>query len=159
MSDTLKYPLLFIAVVVLDQASKWLILPYKESPIGVTRFLTFSVDTNRGISWGLFNTTNTWLFVVITLIIGLLTLSLCVYAYQQYKQGNTIYGELLVIAGSVSNIIDRVVHAGVIDFIAIHFGSYTWPVFNLADVAIVLGVFIMFIQHIVLPHKEVISDA
>ncbi len=156
---SLRYTILFVAVVVLDQLTKWLVMRFLPEPVDITGFLTFDLTLNRGISWGLFNDTTTWLFIFITFIICVLTVSLCVYAYQQLKLGNTIYGELLVIAGSLSNIIDRVIHNGVVDFIVVHLGLYTWPVFNLADAAIVVGVFIMFLQHIVFPRQEVVMDA
>ena len=64
-----------------------------------------------------------------------------------------------MIAGSLANIIDRIIYSGVIDFIAFHVGPYHWPIFNLADCAIVVGVLIMFVQQIVFPRQEVIVDA
>ena len=159
MSDRSKSALLMMIVVVLDQVSKWSVMTCMSEPVEITSFLSFHLTYNRGISWGLFNGAASWLFVVITGIICMLTISLCVYAYQQRTLGNAIDGELLVIAGSFSNCIDRIIHSGVVDFIVIHLGEYTWPVFNLADIAIVVGVFIMFLQHIIFPRREVVLDA
>ena len=61
-----------------------------------------------------------------------------------YKRGESILGHVCVIAGSVANIVDRIVYHGVIDFIVVSFRHYSWPVFNIADMAIVAGVVIIF---------------
>ncbi len=54
----------------------------------------------------------------------------------------------MVIAGSVSNILDRVVYGGVVDFIHVHINGWSFAVFNIADVAIVVGVCIMMLQEV-----------
>lgn len=154
MSGSRKYLMLGTLVAAIDQLIKWLIIFYVPLPTVVTSFLSVHLALNRGISWGLLNGTNNWLFVSVTVLISIFTLVLLVYAYNRYKKGFTIYGETLVIAGSLSNSIDRIVHGGVVDFIAIHIGPYTWPVFNLADCAIVLGVGILFVQQLFLSRNE-----
>ncbi len=145
----MSYLLPAVIIVLIDQNSKWIALYYWRSYTAITNFLSFQVTLNRGISWGLLPQaeTNTLLFLGVSICIMLLTFGLAVYAVKRYKKGYAAYGELLVIAGSVSNIIDRCIHKGVIDFIIVHWGDYVWPVFNLADMAIVCGVFIMFVQH------------
>ena len=102
MKEALKYSILVISVLVLDQLTKWLVT-YVE-PLSITNFLLLAKTENRGISWGLLNGTDSRLFVFITIIVSLLTAFLCVYAYRRQREGYAIYGELLVIAGSVSNI-------------------------------------------------------
>jgi signal peptidase II len=69
------------------------------------------------------------------------------YAYHQYLCGNSIIGEVCVVTGSLSNLIDRVVYHGVIDFIILSYNDFSWPVFNIADTIIVLGVGIMIFQY------------
>jgi signal peptidase II len=70
------------------------------------------------------------------------------YAYEQYKEGHNVVGETLVVAGSVSNIIDRFWYGGVVDFIEFSYGTWIWPSFNIADMCIVFGIAIMLISHI-----------
>ena len=67
-------------------------------------------------------------------------------AYQRYRKHELIIGELLVIAGAGSNIMDRIRMGGVIDFIKLSAGDFVWPLFNIADICIVIGVFIMFVS-------------
>ena len=150
MKKLMRSYLLPAAVIIFfDQVTKGIAFYYWQSYTAVTSFLSFQVTLNRGISWGLLPgaETNTLLFLGISICIILLTFGLAVYAVQRYKKGYAFYGELFVIAGSCSNIIDRCIHKGVVDFIIVHWGDYVWPVFNVADMAIVCGVFIMFIQH------------
>jgi len=72
---------------------------------------------------------------------------LCWFAYYNYKQGNNIAAEVCIIAGSISNLIDRVIYGGVIDFIILSYGSLSWPVFNVADAMIVLGVILLLLKY------------
>ena len=63
--------------------------------------------------------------------------------YARWILGKNILGEIFVLSGAISNIIDRFYYHGVIDFISLHWKKYYWPIFNLADLFIVLGVFLM----------------
>ncbi len=52
-----------------------------------------------------------------------------------------------VLGGAVGNLIDRIVHLEVIDFLDVHlWGGYTWPTFNLADSFIVVGVILLVVE-------------
>lgn len=53
---------------------------------------------------------------------------------------NKLVGLIAIIAGSLSNIVDRFIYGGVIDFIELSYNQWIWPVFNVADVAIVCGI-------------------
>ncbi len=144
MSRNKRYLVLFFLVVLVDQVSKGYAIRWWCSENVVNSFLSFQVTLNRGISWGLFNYGDTITFVAITALILLVTVVLVFSAYHKHRQGVPFYGELLVIAGSCSNIYDRFVCGGVIDFISVHVKDLFFPVFNFADCFIVLGVLIMF---------------
>ncbi len=77
----------------------------------------------------------------------LVTMIVASIAYRRFLQSRFVLGEVLVVSGSFSNLIDRVLHYGVIDFIQILYGDWSWPLFNIADCCIVVGVIIMFIQY------------
>jgi len=106
----------------------------------------FRLMFNRGMSWGIFNSQVNYIFVAVSILICAITLWLLRYIIFKYRTGLSIFPESLVFLGSLSNIFDRFVYGGVIDFIAVDFGSWTFPLFNLADCAIVLGVFLMFLN-------------
>lgn len=144
------YVLLVSCIIFVDQLTKWFAVQYWQDERVFSDFLSFKMITNRGISWGLLSLaqTNSFLFVAISVAIFLLTLGVALYAYRRYIDGYAVYGELSVVAGSCSNLLDRCLQKGVIDFIVVHWNDYVWPVFNLADVAIVCGVGIMLAQHL-----------
>jgi signal peptidase II len=134
-------------LIALDQATKWLIL-LSSPPYHMSQYLTFERTFNRGISWGLFAGPSTRVFVTVSLLIAALTLVLGISAYRRYKRGLGIFPEVIIIAGSCSNLIDRVIHGGVVDFILLQYKGYSWPVFNIADIAVVLGVIGLFFRQI-----------
>ncbi|MDZ4151728.1 signal peptidase II [Methylicorpusculum sp.] len=108
--------------------------------------ISFDVVFNRGVSWGLFASDGMLGFVLVAILIGAITGILAYYTYTRWHAGMSVWAELLILAGSVSNLIDRVLYHGVIDFIRLSWGSFAWPIFNIADCCIVLGVFFVFIK-------------
>lgn len=146
------YPL-FLGVFGLDRLSKWWIIASGIVSKKITPWLTFDLQLNRGVSWGFLHSLNEWVFIGVTLCVIAITAALAVYAWCEAQHNRAIYGQVMVLAGSLSNILDRIMYGGVIDFIHMHFKQWSFAVFNIADVAIVLGVFIMMMQ-VVLDDNE-----
>lgn len=72
----------------------------------------------------------------------LAALGFVLYLYRRHRPGSR-WGEaglFLVFGGGLGNLIDRVAHGEVIDYLLFHYGGYHWPAFNLADSGITLGV-------------------
>ncbi len=150
MKDSMKrwwrYGLLALGVLIIDRLTKWYALQQFQVPVHINQFLSFELTFNRGISWGMFHGASTQVFLVVSVAIALVTCLVASYALKEFKKGRPIIGETLVIAGSLSNLIDRAVYGGVIDFILVSYGTWSWPVFNGADMAIVLGVGLMIME-------------
>jgi signal peptidase II len=144
----LKYLVLFITALGLDRWTKWLALS-NNVDFQLCPILNFSLMWNRGVSWGLFHGASAHGFYLLTAFIILVTLGLAYYAFyhQFYKQKACIFLEVLVLSGAVSNIIDRFVYGGVIDFIQFHLGDWYFPTFNVADIFVVCGVFGLLINN------------
>ena len=83
------------------------------------------------------------MIVIITIIITVFLIK-----YTQEKELNKLekisYG--LVIGGALGNIIDRVFYGYVIDFIDVHIFNYNYPIFNLADSFIVIGIILILMD-------------
>jgi signal peptidase II len=148
------YSFLFTMLVILDQLTKvwalcFLIIPYHTKvwlpKVIAPLELALEVVINRGISWGMLHSENEANFWLLTLLIIGIVIFLAHHAYMRWKQVHLIIGEVMVLAGAVSNIIDRVHYRGVIDFIMLTWRDVSWPTFNLADSMIVVGVGIMLI--------------
>ncbi|HLJ31869.1 MAG TPA: signal peptidase II [Candidatus Babeliales bacterium] len=142
------YFILAFTIFVADRLSKIAALQwYLNNPRQITSFLSFDIVFNRGISWGMFHSTHNVVFMIVTFVIAMMTALVCRIAYHKYKQGKDITGEVCIIAGSLSNVVDRVVYGGVIDFIVLSYGNLTWPVFNIADAMIVIGVGLLLLRY------------
>lgn len=140
------YLILGFLICIFDRFAKSYVLSNCTSKCVVNRFLSFEVIFNRGISWGVFHSASDIVFILVTITITLITIFLAGYAYVRFQHGLTVFGEVLVFTGSFSNLIDRVVYSGVIDFIVLSYNGWSWPVFNIADSVIVFGIGIMVIQ-------------
>ena len=130
----------------MDQAHKWWMLgPYDitaRQPVPVTGFLDLVMVWNRGISYGLLaqnSSLGRWLLITLAFVVAF---GLWLWAVRaRTPLGAAATG--LVIGGALGNGIDRVVHGAVADFFLVHAFDFNWYVFNVADVAIVIGVVLL----------------
>lgn len=129
--------LLVIVVVCADQFTKWAVRAFVRMPFVVTNWWCIRPIFNAGGTWGLGSG-----YAAMPQFLIVLTGCILVLLYKRARAGGCRIniGYALVIGGAVSNAIDRLVYCAVFDFIALHYRCYCWPVFNLADVAIVTGV-------------------
>jgi signal peptidase II len=137
-------PLLIAAVILLlDQASKLFLLfvynlPVRE-PLVMAPFLEFITVWNSGISYGLFqqhDEVGRWILVGVTCAA---TTGLTVWMLRTSHRF-LAFSLALIVGGAVGNLIDRISYGAVFDFVHLHFGTFSWYVFNVADAAIVAGV-------------------
>lgn len=144
-------PLLALAVLALDQATKWLALAHLDpyQPVAVTPFFNLVLVWNRGVSFGLFagaGEHGPWLLTLVAAAIGAFLL---VWLYRETRPV-TRTALWLVLAGAVGNVIDRVRFGAVVDFLDFHAMGYHWPAFNVADSAIVVGAGLILLDSLVL---------
>ena len=62
-------------------------------------------------------------------------------------------GFFLIICGAISNLLDRLMNEYVIDFIYLHYDSFYWPAFNIADIYITIGI-MMIILNVIINFKK-----
>lgn len=139
------YSTLITGIVLLDRLTKWWALSVCAlRPLVINTYVSFFVAYNRGMAWSLAASHDDRIFFVVTIVVLCMTLLIAYMAYyRHYKQHKTIFGECVVIAGSLGNLYDRCTVGGVIDFIECCYADWCWPVFNIADMAVVIGVGIM----------------
>lgn len=137
------YSILFIACIVIDRLTKaWALKACVQECI-VTPWLSCSLAFNRGVAWSFFHSDSPIIFIGVTLVVILVIAAIAWQAYQRYHTNEHLWGEVLVLAGACSNVIDRLWYGAVIDFIGFSYNTFSWPLFNAADVFIVIGVMIM----------------
>ena len=121
-----------------DQSSKWWILNWvMDTPkvIPVTGFFNVVLSWNTGVSFGLLDQMSTAMLIAMS---SMIVLFLVAWMWRSRTVGESA-GLGLIIGGAVGNVVDRVRHGAVTDFLDFYFVDWHWPAFNLADVGIVAG--------------------
>lgn len=137
-----------VAVIALDQATKWWIVTKVMQPprgIPVTSFFNLVMGWNRGVSFGMFNNHsdfNVWFFSGLSLFIVAV---LAVWLYR-VKAMLTALAIGLVIGGALGNVVDRLRFGAVADFLDFHVAGYHWPAFNVADASITVGAVVLVLE-------------
>jgi signal peptidase II len=140
------YYLIAIFVILLDQFTKWLIVNNMllgESVTIINNVLYITSHRNRGAAWGILQG-QMWLFYVITIVV----IAAIMFYLHKAARGKMLLGVslALMLGGAIGNFIDRVLRKEVVDFIHTYIFNYNFPVFNIADSALVIGVILLMIQ-------------
>lgn len=139
------------ALFVIDQATKIMVLaiPRDTLPIRVAPVLDITLVWNRGISYGLFQQDGTgrWILVALTMVAAV---ALGIWMWRTPRQVTRL-AVAAIVGGALGNLVDRVVYGAVVDFVHLHWGTWSWYVFNVADAAIVLGVLVLLVDSLFSP--------
>lgn len=152
----MKYYLLSFIIVLIDQVSKYLTQAYVD--LGqqiewIPGLLSVTHIHNTGAAWSILEG-QMWFFYIITVIVAVMI----IYYMQQMKDEPLLKtGLAFILGGALGNFIDRLMHQYVIDMIQLDFIDF--PIFNLADTALTIGVILLFIQYIFLDRQEKESKA
>ena len=146
--------ILSIIFIIIDQLSKIIVvnnLTNNKSIEVIKSFFYLTYTNNKGAAFSILTGRRILLILVALVVIGVL-----IY----YVRKNKIEGKVnkialsLVIGGSIGNLIDRILRGAVIDFIDVKIFGYNFPIFNLADTFIVIGVFLLVIEMFRKEHKN-----
>lgn len=137
--------LMIIIGVLLDQWSKYLALRLKGQPdIPLFQGLSLSYVENRGVAFGLLKD-----FPIVIYIVSVLAILLIIKFLIDYKNILPFSSKIflsMIISGALGNLLDRIVRGFVVDFISVRFPwGYHFPVFNIADILVVIGCFLFII--------------
>jgi signal peptidase II len=133
----------------IDQAFKWWMLEFidiaSSQPIVVTPFLRLVLAWNKGVSYGLFpqdSLAGQYLLIVLSILACLL-----LWLWLARTDSPLTASALgLIIGGASGNALDRLLYDAVADFFLFHAFGYSWYVFNVADIAIVIGVMLLLYE-------------
>ncbi|HLT00626.1 MAG TPA: signal peptidase II [Geminicoccaceae bacterium] len=140
-------------VVVLDQLTKWAILVWLDRAIALTPFFNLVVVWNRGVSFGMFDSTSPlgpWVLSGLALAVVVLLL----VWLRRVDHVLTATGLGLIIGGALGNVIDRVRFGAVLDFLDFHAFGWHWPAFNVADSAISVGAVLLLVDGLLMPRRD-----
>jgi len=143
--------LLALLVVILDRWTKHLvatrIMMYRHIQI-IPEFFQLTHTENTGAAFSLFaNSPSHW---KTALLIAFSVVAMIVVSVLLWKQSRALtmtgIALSLILGGAVGNLWDRVASGRVVDFLLFYIKQYQWPVFNLADSAIVVGASLLVIE-------------
>jgi signal peptidase II len=147
----LRYLLVSLAVMVLDQWTKWLVevhLPHHTTQPVIPGFFNLTHVRNTGVAFGLFASDGggggSWLLTALGL--GALVAVGVYFWFTPSRDRVLLVALALVVGGAVGNLIDRVASGAVTDFLDVYVGLHHWPSFNVADSAISIGIVLMAID-------------
>ena len=130
-----------ILSLVLDQVTKSMIIarfPRGGSLPVIDGFFELYHTHNDAAAFGLFGGNSVTFF----LIVSCFAIAFIFYYFIKLERTDVLLAASLamILGGALGNIIDRIRHGFVIDFLRFYLGEHSWPTFNVADIAIVCGV-------------------
>jgi len=147
--------LIMIAVIALDQVTKQLITSTMElgdsNPI-INNFLYITYHRNQGAAFGIFQGQMLFFYVVTAItVIGIL---IWLRKLNVKEDRVLAIALVLILGGALGNFIDRVRYQAVIDFIHTVWWGNSFPIFNVADIALVCGAILMLFDILILDRRR-----
>ena len=136
---------LTLVVILLDMISKYIVsrlLIVNESVMIIKNFFNITYVRNTGAAFSIFSE-NTFLVLIVSFIIIIVIILYISKNKPSNKMERVAYS--LILGGAIGNFIDRVIYGYVRDFIEIDIFGWDYPIFNLADVFVVVGVILLVI--------------
>ena len=149
-----KYVLLFFVsgvLIVMDQYTKLMVslhIPLNYSVKVVEDFFNLTHIRNSGVAFGLFASQQSEYKALMFITISTIAIiAILVIFHQTPKEKKMVQtGLILIFSGAIGNLIDRVLHGEVIDFVDFFINRHHFPAFNIADSCITVGVAMMVID-------------
>lgn len=138
-----KITFLSFLVILIDQVIKLLVtnnITYLKSITIIPDFFYLTHVHNEGAAWSMFS--GNTIFLILIAVMVLFFIYYFLLRGKKFDMKDTIIYSLLI-GGIIGNLIDRIIFKYVIDYLDFIFGSYSFPVFNFADICIVLSVIIL----------------
>ena len=146
-----------VILVIIDQITKYIAI-VKLKPIGnitfIKGFMDFTFVQNRGAAFGILNG-RTWLLLLLAVTICIVMVVIIKKLPHTKEYGYLRTSLIVILAGAVGNIIDRLVRGYVTDFF--EFTFFRFPVFNMAEIYVVIGTIMMacIVLFVIKEDKEV----
>jgi len=120
--------------------------------LSINNFLNFTLAFNYGAAFSFLSDAGgwqRWFFMIFSFIV------IIIISYMMVYDDNSPYIAFsFVIGGALGNLNDRIIYGYVIDFIEVYYNTFYWPIFNIADVAISIGV-ILLLCNIIFNKKKI----
>ena len=148
--------LIILVIFVTDRITKLYIINLAEIEnqinIYYNSFMNFYLIWNTGIGFGFFSSEDNFYYNLITFLIILINIIIVIMIIKtnNYK----VLFLLIILGGSLGNLFDRIYYKAVPDFIDLHYGSFHWFVFNVADIFITFGILCLILAEFIVNKKK-----
>lgn len=152
------YYVIAIVVLLIDQATKKLIdanLQLWEQISVIGDFFVITHVLNEGAAFSMLQGASPF-FIAVTIVV---TIGIIWFLEKNKRTAGPLLltGLVLVLGGALGNFADRLLLGHVIDFLQFNFGSWTFPIFNVADIGITVGVGFILLDTLLEPRREQIK--
>tara|TARA_B100001173_G_scaffold261439_1_gene235010 strand:- start:145 stop:642 length:498 start_codon:yes stop_codon:yes gene_type:complete len=148
--------LIILSIFLLDRLTKLYVIYLDKissgSEIFTSKFLNVYLIWNEGIAFGLFSFDQENLYNYLTVIILIIVFVILFMLIK--SQGIKKYALLLIFGGAIGNLCDRIYYKAVPDFIDLHINNFHWFIFNIADIFITIGVFLMILSEFIVKDRN-----
>ena len=148
--------LIIFAFFILDRLSKVYVIflsnKFNNTEIYLSKYLNIYLIWNEGVGFGLFAFDDKFYYHFLTSVIIIITIVIFYFVIK--SNGVEKYSFIMIAGGSIGNIFDRLYYNAVPDFIDIHYESFHWFIFNVADIFITSGVILLIIFELIFKKKE-----
>ncbi|RDW18484.1 signal peptidase II [Oceanobacillus arenosus] len=150
----LLYYIIALIIIAIDQISKWTIvktMEFGESITVIEDFFYITSHRNSGAAWGILEGKMLFFYIItVIVIIGV------VYYMQKHAKNDKLLAVALsfILGGAIGNFIDRIFRHEVVDFFNFYIFNYNFPIFNVADSALTVGVILVIIATILDERKK-----
>jgi signal peptidase II len=146
-------------VVLIDQITKiWIdktMSLYQSTPI-VPGLLDLHYIRNTGAAFGILSGSHTGFRIPFFILVSSVAIGIILFLFYKLEESEVMMplALSLVLGGAIGNLIDRIRLGEVIDFILFHYKAFQWPAFNVADIAITVGVTLLVLKIFLLEKRQ-----
>ena len=155
MKKTQKIFNITAIILIIDQIIKIIIRSnlneYQEIKI-IKNFFSITLLKNTGAAFSILK--NSTLLLIIISVLFILLISKYIKKEEKNLTKLDVYSYGIILGGIFGNLLDRIIHKGVIDYLSFRFLSYYFPVFNFADISITVGIALLIISTIINEKKQ-----
>ncbi len=140
--------IIIISIFILDRVTKLYVIYLDKinsgSEIYLSKYLNIYLIWNEGIAFGLFTFDEKNLYNYLTIFILIIVVFILFWIIK--SKGIQKYALSMISGGALGNLFDRILYRAVPDFIDLHINNFHWFIFNIADIFITIGVFLMILS-------------
>ena len=148
--------MIVLIIFILDRFSKFYIIYLDKitdnSEIFSSKFLNVYLIWNEGIAFGLFSFDEKNLYNYLTILILIIVVFIVFWIIK--SKGIQKYALSMISGGALGNLFDRIFYQAVPDFIDLHINNFHWFIFNIADIFITFGVFLMILSEFIVKDRH-----